>query len=432
MSDEMVVPPIPAAALDAARAALTAGGGRAVAAWLDPAAGPAAWAAARSAAWEQLHTGPWRTVDMRWRDAYGAACVLGARAALVGREGGGAFSALELADRALMLGGPAFHPASHALVASAEARLADETAAALAALPAAWPAPDDNAPPLPPGSLAGSPPGARVPAPPALPSLADFAGAYLPSPSRPHGAPVLLPGLASSWPALRTWASPAGLAAAVGPHRTVPVELGRHYLAEGWGQGLVRFGAFLADSMAASGGGQQQRRLAYLAQHDLLAQVPALARGVVTPDYCALPAGGNGDDGGGTGVSRDGGSGDSSEPITNVWLGPAGTVSPPHTDPHANLLVQVVGVKYVRLYAPPAGSAGLASVEEGVAAASDLPNTSRVDLATITPSPGAPGPAGLAFQDTLLRPGDALFIPRGWWHYVQALEASASVSFWWD
>jgi ribosomal protein L16 Arg81 hydroxylase len=32
--------------------------------------------------------------------------------------------------------------------------------------------------------------------------------------------------------------------------------------------------------------------------------------------------------------------------------------------------------------------------------------------------------------DTVLGPGDVLFIPRGWWHYVRSLTPSFSVNFW--
>ena len=32
--------------------------------------------------------------------------------------------------------------------------------------------------------------------------------------------------------------------------------------------------------------------------------------------------------------------------------------------------------------------------------------------------------------DAILGPGDALFIPKGWWHYVRALTPSFSVNFW--
>jgi lysine-specific demethylase 8 len=30
-----------------------------------------------------------------------------------------------------------------------------------------------------------------------------------------------------------------------------------------------------------------------------------------------------------------------------------------------------------------------------------------------------------------LEPGDALYVPPGWFHYVQSVTSSFSVSFWW-
>lgn len=36
------------------------------------------------------------------------------------------------------------------------------------------------------------------------------------------------------------------------------------------------------------------------------------------------------------------------------------------------------------------------------------------------------------FVEAILGPGECLFIPRGWWHYVKSLSPSCSVSFWWD
>lgn len=35
------------------------------------------------------------------------------------------------------------------------------------------------------------------------------------------------------------------------------------------------------------------------------------------------------------------------------------------------------------------------------------------------------------YIEGVLEPGDGLFIPLGWWHYVRSLDVSFSVSFWW-
>ena len=60
-------------------------------------------------------------------------------------------------------------------------------------------------------------------------------------------------GAMAHWPALQRWADPAYLLAAAGP-RTVPVELGAHYLAPGWGQALMPFSAFVAAHLLADPG----------------------------------------------------------------------------------------------------------------------------------------------------------------------------------
>ena len=63
-------------------------------------------------------------------------------------------------------------------------------------------------------------------------------------------------------------------------------------------------------------------------------------------------------------------------------------------------------------------------------------HVSRVPVHKLTRSeveerfPGFPTQTG--FEDVILKPGDALFIPRGWFHYVQSVSPSISVNMWLD
>ncbi|KNA25429.1 hypothetical protein SOVF_005430 isoform B [Spinacia oleracea] len=178
-------------------------------------------------------------------------------------------------------------------------------------------------------------------------------------------------------------------------------EVGKNYLCSEWKQELITFSQFLERI-------QSRNTCAvptYLAQHPLFDQIKELRKDILVPDYCYA----------GGGEMRS----------INAWFGPGGTVTPLHHDPHHNLFAQVVGKKYVRLYA--------ASVSEELYPHSEtmLCNSSQVDLDNIDDN-AFPKAKDLEFMDCILDEGDMLYIPPKWWHYVRSLTPSLSVSFWWS
>eukprot|EP00884_Botryococcus_braunii_P020764 jgi/Botrbrau1/7371/Bobra.0316s0015.3 len=247
---------------------------------------------------------------------------------------------------------------------------------------------------LPVGSLA--PPGIRPPRE-RLPSLECFLMDYMRGGGT--GKPVLITGAMEHWPAMERWQDLGYLVRVAGP-RTVPIEVGSHYLAEGWGQQLMPLSDFISQHVATTQGDAKSRR--YLAQHPLFEQIPVLKEDVREPPYCVL----------------------GEMQAVNAWFGPSGTVTPLHTDPYHNLLAQVVGEKYIRLY-PPEATSLLHPYEEGLTTNSSQIDVEDPDLSRF------PGFADLPFVDVCLKPGEMLYIPPLWWHFVKSLSISFSVSFWW-
>lgn len=100
------------------------------------------------------------------------------------------------------------------------------------------------------------------------------------------------------------------------------------------------------------------------------------------------------------------------------WLGPAGTVTPLHHDDDDILFAQIRGRKRFTLFSP----GDTPFLYNHVAVFSEVdpesPDYGRHPLyRRATP----------IVVD--LEPGDALFLPRPWWHHVRALDVSVSVSF---
>ncbi|KAJ3255762.1 Lysine-specific demethylase 8 [Chytriomyces hyalinus] len=160
---------------------------------------------------------------------------------------------------------------------------------------------------------------------------------------------------------------------------------------------------------------KQELKIAYLAQHTLFSQIPALYNDIAIPEYCYHRMEEDTHDEDESWIDED--------IKISAWFGPSNTVSPLHTDPHNNLFAQVMGRKYVRLYAP-SETAKVYPYPEGL-----LKNTAQVDV-ELPDLEKYPNFAHAEFLDCIVGPGDMLFIPRGWWHYVKSLDTSFSVSFW--
>ncbi|KAK3503011.1 hypothetical protein B0T13DRAFT_462390, partial [Neurospora crassa] len=134
----------------------------------------------------------------------------------------------------------------------------------------------------------------------------------------PGPAPLIITGLVDHWPALTThpWNKPAYLLSrTLSGRRLVPVEIGRSYVDEGWGQKIISFGEFLSKYidasipytpsssnvspfLSSSSSAQPQpsssdllpekdnTQIAYLAQHPLFLQLPRLRQDILIPDLC--------------------------------------------------------------------------------------------------------------------------------------------------
>lgn len=252
--------------------------------------------------------------------------------------------------------------------------------------------------------------------------------------------PLVLQGVMAEWPAMELWQDLMYLKRhTMAGHRLVPVEIGQSYTEPGWGQEIINFSEF-ADRFLVP---DEPPQIGYLAQYDIFHQMPALKSDIVVPDYCysvpPAPTGAAARTKGLDSVQE------LDEPLLNAWLGPKGTKSPLHTDPYHNILCQVVGYKYVRLYAPEQ-SAKLYPMETDEAGI-EMGNTSEVDISNIRPRGYIssdlvamraemrrkfPLLEHAKYEEAVLAPGESLYIPLGWWHYVESLTTSISVSFWWN
>ncbi|RXG59390.1 Lysine-specific demethylase 8 [Armadillidium vulgare] len=205
----------------------------------------------------------------------------------------------------------------------------------------------------------------------ALPPLQDFLLNYM-----EKIQPVKICGIAQEWPALTKWnfkyfSSIAG-------SRTVPVEIGLRYSDSDWSQKLMTINQYMG--ICTSEGEDKEK--AYLAQHQLLDQIPELLCDIIVPDYCHMG----------------------------------------ERDP-------VYGHKLLLIF-PESDTQFLYPFDDTI-----LNNTSQINLEEVASRPELlktrPLLKNAKGYYLILSPGDALYIPPKWWHYVRSLSNSISVSFWW-
>ncbi len=109
------------------------------------------------------------------------------------------------------------------------------------------------------------------------------------------------------------------------------------------------------------------------------------------------------------------------DPGGMMWIGPPGTFTSLHHDLTNNLLVQILGRKRVIL----AAATALPKLYNDTHVFSRIRDVTDPDLdlrefAKIQ---------GVRFHEVTLIPGQALFIPVGWWHQVKALDLSISITY---
>jgi hypothetical protein len=175
--------------------------------------------------------------------------------------------------------------------------------------------------------------------------------------------------------------------------------------------------AFIDGKIPWENSDSQQGVVGYLAQQSLFERCEELARQCPTLPHTVA-----------------GRRGDREQWRRNVWIGGSGSFTPIHCDPYENLFVQVVGTKRAHLF-PPA----VASHLRLFPSSTSQPNTSSIPVEDLLLSndllereyPDVR--AAIHHPDSrhvLLQPGDALYIPQGWFHCIRSTSISASVNAW--
>ncbi|KAL3420631.1 JmjC domain-containing protein [Phlyctema vagabunda] len=124
---------------------------------------------------------------------------------------------------------------------------------------------------------------------------------------------------------------------------------------------------------------------------------------------------------------------------TSIWMGLQPTYTPLHKDPNPNLFIQIANSKTVRLYSPTIGASIFREAQAYIGASSSasfrgtemMQGSEKEVLEEIVWGSST----SVHGMEVVLNPGDALFIPKGWWHSIKShdsgmREVNASVNWW--
>lgn len=224
------------------------------------------------------------------------------------------------------------------------------------------------------------------------PSAAEFQSHYF-----ELGKPVLLRGFLKTWPAFGAW-SPAAFAERFGD---IEVEV-MYALSKNSPQDPTPYRQrrwMLMAELAARVGNDHGQEDVYLVAQNQLLRRPAFAS--LWHDMYFDPSWF-------TASARE---------RVSLWMGPPGVVTPLHYDLQNALLAQAYGSKLVT-FASPTNTPWLYNEKGGYASVDpERPDFGRYPLFR-----------NATLLTAIIEPGDALFLPFGWWHHVRSLTASISLS----
>ncbi|KAH8887652.1 Clavaminate synthase-like protein [Thozetella sp. PMI_491] len=123
---------------------------------------------------------------------------------------------------------------------------------------------------------------------------------------------------------------------------------------------------------------------------------------------------------------------------SSIWLGLEPTYTPLHKDPNPNVFCQLSGSKVIRIIPPGKGAQVFREAQQKAGSNSFSPLLSAemmtgVQRDILHQAVWEQGTSADILEATL-GPGDAMFIPKGWWHSVKSLggqgRVNGSVNWW--